>query len=52
MRKVHLNLENQFPNLRPVRDYDYGLINLVLVFSGLVGGGIAIAVVVIKKKRK
>jgi hypothetical protein len=40
------------PNLRPVRDYDYGLINLVLVFSGLAGGGIAIAVALIKKKRK
>jgi len=40
------------PNLRPVRDYDYGLINLILVLSGLVGGGIAIVVAVIKKKRK
>ena len=40
-----------FPNMIPIHDYDYGLINLILGTSGIIGI-IVLIVIILWRKRK
>jgi hypothetical protein len=45
------NGKTSFPNMIPSRDYDYDLINLILVMSGI-AGIIVLIVIILWRKRK